>query len=128
MTLTLRKTDLCFLLALAVLLVPDAWLEGVGGQRIAGVALVYETDDTTPAMLAHAKRALDKLHERGLRTWNTDDDVMTGDGGGPKELERAIEAARKHGLPALVLVSADFGVVGVHSVPATEAEVLEVVP
>ena len=75
--------------------------------------LVYESEGyTPPAGVAAA------LSESGLDTRVVDQDVVTGDGKTPADVAPAINAAKKHGLPAVVLLRGGV-VVDVFSVPET---------
>lgn len=89
------------------------------------VAYIYESNETRPA--PHVAEALRKVRERGIDTASTDDDVQDGDGNTPEFVKPAIKAARKHGLPALVIL-ANEQVLSVSDVPATVEGILEAVP
>ena len=75
--------------------------------------LVYESEGYTPPAYVPAV-----LSESGLNTRVVDQDVVTGDGNTPADVAPAIDAAKKNGLPAVVLLRGDT-VVDVFSVQET---------
>ena len=65
------------------------------------VAVVYESNDTTlPPYVIGAVR---EITEQGIEARIIDDDVISGSGDIPPSILAVIEAARQHGLPALVV-------------------------
>ena len=81
--------------------------------------VVYESSEyTVPPHVGSA------LQESGLPARVVDQHIVDGNGNTPASVSPAIDAAKKNGLPAIVLLRGDGGV-DVFSVPATEQELLE---
>lgn len=86
------------------------------------VAVVYESDDTGLPK-PYVTGALNELKAKGLEVRLFDDDVTTGDGKVPTSIAPIIKAARKNGLPALVVMSKGKIVKAVN-LPATKEEIV----
>lgn len=87
---------------------------------------VYEKDDH--AIPAHVTAAINRLNrERKIVATLLEDDTTNGDGEIPAQYRRALEAARKAGLPCLVAM-AEGQVIRATPSPGTEAAVMEAVP
>ena len=56
----------------------------------------------------------------------TDDDVKDQTGSVPTDLVPSIEAARKHGLPAVVFLDAGGKVIAIESLPEDTAAMIEI--
>ncbi len=85
---------------------------------------VYEKDDT--AIPSEVKAAMSKLNSDGLTASFYEDDTPDGSGDVPEQFKAALEAARKAGLPALVVLGKGE-VLKVVKEPKSEAQVLEAV-
>ena len=81
--------------------------------------LVYESENYTPPAYA-----LDELSKSGLEARVVDKDVVTGSGDTPADVAPAIDAAKKKGLPAVVLLRGAT-VVKVFGLPGTAEELRE---
>ena len=88
------------------------------------VAIVYESETTTPA--PYVLGAINQLSQDGYSVRMIDDDTTTGQNEQPGVIGLAVQAARKSGLPALVLISGGK-VITAKDLPATKADILEAV-
>jgi hypothetical protein len=90
------------------------------------VAIVHETLETGVPLYAHQVRGT--LERQGHTVYVIDDDVVTGEGRTPAHLAPLVEQARSVGLPALIVTTADGGVVHAGPLPETADALLEVIP
>jgi hypothetical protein len=80
------------------------WLSAVVERKPTAVVYVYEKDDT--AVPVGVTVGLDRLNrERGVVATLLEDDSTDGDGDVPEQYVAALEAARREGLPAIVVLS-----------------------
>ncbi len=86
------------------------------------VTYVYEKDDGTPPPAV--AKAIDTLHRQGITATIFEEDTTDGTGQTPDQYKIALDAARKSGLPSLV-VQAGPVVKLVNTKPTTEADVIE---
>lgn len=92
-------------------------------KRIDRVTYVFEKDQTnTPKPVAFALHRLNTEYENVIAS-EFEEDTVDGSGEVPDQYKIALEAARKAGLPALV-IQAGATVVKVLKAPTTEAEVM----
>lgn len=95
------------------------------GPKPTAVTYVYEKDQhvVPPPVLA----ALNKLNrDKGIIATVFEQDVKDGTGDVPEQYKLALDAAKKAGLPALVVLN-DKGVLRVVKDPKTEDDVLKAV-
>jgi hypothetical protein len=80
------------------------WLSAAVERKPTAVVYVYEKDDT--AVPVGVTVGLDRLNrERGVVATLLEDDSTNGDGDVPGQYVPALEAARREGLPAIVVLS-----------------------
>lgn len=80
------------------------WLSEAVERKPTAVVYVYEKDDT--AVPVGVTVGLDRLNrERGVVATLLEDDSTDGDGDVPEQYVAALEAARREGLPAIVVLS-----------------------
>ena len=100
-------------------------LPGMTGQP-AQVVYVYEKDSNpVPRPVAGALMAINADEESGIEATEFEDDTVDGGGDVPEQYKAALRAARKSGLPALVVLDADDRIIEVVSNPTTEEQVME---
>ena len=88
------------------------------------VSIVYESSEMPVPRQVHNARF--ELEQKGFEVRVVDADVVTGLGTIPAHMKAAIEAARSHGLPCLVITSGDK-VIRKVALPATDAEIVKAV-
>jgi hypothetical protein len=77
-------------------------------EKITAAVYVYEKDET--AVPVGVSEALQELNSRGIVATEFEDDTVNGDGETPEQYRTALAAAKKHGMPCLVLLAGDEAV------------------
>ena len=90
--------------------------------KVSAVVYVFEKDDT--AVPNPVKSAINTLNRHGIVSTLFEDDVVDGTGQVPAQYASALEAARKSGLPCLVVL-ANGSVLRVVKNPQNESDVLD---
>lgn len=83
---------------------PPDWSWHVGTEVATSAVYVHEKDDT--AIPSGVMAGLNRLNrEKGIVATVFEDDSTDGDGEVPEQYKLPLEAARKHGTPALVVMA-----------------------
>jgi hypothetical protein len=108
-------------LMMAIAFLPVSW----SATKPTAATYFYEKDDT--AIPLGVTTGLNRLNrERGIVATLFEDDTSDGDGDIPDQYKIPLEAARKAGLPALVVVGG-VKVLNVVPAPTTEVQMMEAV-
>ncbi len=95
-------------------------------RKAVSAVYLYEKDQTNPPKPVLAALQTINANGSGIVTAAVDDDVETGPGGTPAQYAKALEVARKAGLPCLVVTFSD-GTLRTVPNPKTGADVTEAV-
>jgi len=102
------------------------WLSAVVERKPTAVVYVYEKDDT--AVPVGVTVGLDRLNrERGVVATLFEDDSTDGDGDVPEQYVAALEAARREGLPAIVVLSGS-AVLSTTKAPTDADQIVRLLP
>ena len=126
----LRRATIALLLVVAVFGVPKTASiivpPVVVTTKVSAAVYVYEKSDT--AVPVGVRIAVNRLNrEKKITATLFEVDTVDGTGDVPDQYKKPLEAAKKDGLPALVVMAGD-SVVRVVKNPATEQAVMEAVP